>query len=411
MNLYLIVFTADTYKKEQIYTIHKELFVALEQHFTLHLVNYVDADTIPSNAYKMAFIASGGVEEHVTQNFSIFPYPITLLTDGINNSLAASLEIAASIRSKDMRVNIIHGTPQEMTQKVLRHHQAFAAKRALKGKRIGVVGTPAPWLIASHVDYFLASQRWGVNYIDIPIEEIYKRFYSIADNEIGEQATLFSSNAKACQDTTPEELLRAMRLYKAIKLLREEMHLDAITLSCNSILSQLNTTGCVAAALLNDEGIPTSCEGDLQAIMTMLMAQVVTGKTSFMGNISFINSQSNEITLAHCSIPIQMTDEYILRNHSGLNKCISIQGIMHEGNITLFKCGGECLDKYYVSEGYLTDNTNLITACRTQLRIKLAKPINYFLTNPLGNHHILLQGNHAADLQEFMRQNRCKQYE
>ena len=27
MNLYLIVFTADTYKKEQIYTIHKELFV------------------------------------------------------------------------------------------------------------------------------------------------------------------------------------------------------------------------------------------------------------------------------------------------------------------------------------------------------------------------------------------------
>ena len=163
MNLYLIVFTADTYKKEQIYTIHKELFVALEQHFTLHLVNYVDADTIPSNAYKMAFIASGGVEEHVTQNFSIFPYPITLLTDGINNSLAASLEIAASIRSKDMRVKIIHGTPQEMTQKVLRHHQAFAAKRALKGKRIGVVGTPAPWLIASHVDYFLASQRWGVN--------------------------------------------------------------------------------------------------------------------------------------------------------------------------------------------------------------------------------------------------------
>lgn len=84
---------------------------------------------------------------------------------------------------------------------------------------------------------------------------------------------------------------------------------------------------------------------------------------------------------------------------------------MHEGNITLFKCGGECLDKYYVSEGYLTDNTNLITACRTQLRIKLAKPVNYFLTNPLGNHHILLQGNYAADLQEFMRQNRCKQYE
>lgn len=95
MNLYLIIFTSGSYKMEQIYQSHKELFMALEKHFTLHLVNYKEVESIPANAYKMAFIASGGVEDCVIRNFSILPYPITLLSDGLNNSLAAALEIAA----------------------------------------------------------------------------------------------------------------------------------------------------------------------------------------------------------------------------------------------------------------------------------------------------------------------------
>ena len=151
---------------EQIYQSHKELFMALEKHFTLHLVNYKEVESIPANAYKMAFIASGGVEDCVIRNFSILPYPITLLSDGLNNSLAAALEIAACVRNKDMKVRIIHGHTSDMAKQVLLHHKAFAAKRSLKGKRIGVIGTPASWLVASHVDYLLASQRWGVNYID-----------------------------------------------------------------------------------------------------------------------------------------------------------------------------------------------------------------------------------------------------
>ena len=143
MDLYLIIFTSGNYRKEQVYESHKDLFVALENHFTLHLINYKDADTIPSNSYKMAFIASGQVEDKVISNFSIFPYPITLLTDGLNNSLAAAMEIAAWIRSKDMKVQIIHGRTQEMVSQVLQHHQAFQARHYLKGKRIGVVGTPS----------------------------------------------------------------------------------------------------------------------------------------------------------------------------------------------------------------------------------------------------------------------------
>ena len=408
MDLYLLIFTTGTYIAEQTYESHKELFIALEKHFTLHLVNYTKAETIPSNAYKMGFIGSGGVEDKVIQNFSSFSYPITLLTDGLNNSLAAALEVSACFGYKDMKVRIIHGSIPEMVEQVLIHHRAFAAKRSLKGKRIGVIGTPAPWLVASHVDYLLASQRWGVTYVDIPIEEVFKRFYAITDDEIGMQASIFANRAKACQDTTPDDLLRAMRLYKAIKDICAEQKLDAVTLSSDQCISQLNATGNVTSALLTDEGIPAGGEGDLQTIMTMLMAYAITGKPTFMGNPSFIDRKRNELILAHCSVPTKMVDEFIIRDHFETGRGIGLQGLMHEGDITLFKCGGECLDEYYVSEGYLVENTNLISACRTQFRLKMKKPVDYFLNNPIGNHHVLIQGHHAAALQEFMQLNRCK---
>ena len=409
MDLYLLIFTSEEFHAEQVYESHKELFVSLEKHFTLHLVPYTEDEQIPQGAYKMPFIADGHVADIVIRNFSVFPYPITLLADGVNNSLAAALEVATWVRTKDMRARIIYGKVSDMVKQVLFHHQAYAAKHKLKGKRIGLIGAPAPWLVASHADYLLTSRRWGVTYVDIPVEEIYKHYYAITDEEVGVEASLLATNAQACQDVTPEELLCEMRLYYATRKVCEEYHLDAVTLSRFSMLQDLKITGCVAVSLLNDNGIPAGSEGDLQAIMTLLMVKVLTGQQGFIANPSLVDTEKNTVLLAHDTIGTQMVEQYILRSHFDTPKGIAIQGIMHEGNVTVFKCGGECLDEYYVASGYLTENTNFVSICRTQLLIKLnGKPADYFLKNPLGNHHILIKGDYCDMIQEFMQQNRCR---
>lgn len=408
MTLYLIAFISGIYKEEQLFESHKALLTELEKHFTLHLVYYKDADKIPSSAYKMVFIGSGGVESTVIRTFSILPYPITLLTDGVGNSLAAALEIAAWVRSKDMKVNIIHGDTETMVQKVLLHHQAFAAKRALKGKRIGVIGTPSSWLVASHVDYLLAGQRWGVSYQDYSLKEVVKRFNETTDDQVGVEASLVATHCHSCNETTPESLLRAMRLYKTIKGMCEDYQLDAVTFSCFSLIKELKTTGCLALSLLNEEKIPAGNEGDLQSIMTLLMTKELTHAAGFIANPTFIDEKNNEITLAHCTISPSMTESFTLRPFEDTGIGVSIQGTMPKGEVTLFKCGGECLNEYYVTSGYLTDNIDDIQSHRTQIKIKTEKPLKYFLNNPLGNHHIIIRGNYTDAITEFMSQNRCK---
>lgn len=263
----------------------------------------------------------------VTQHFELLPYPIHLLTDGQQNSLAASLEIATWIRSKGMKVHIIHGTIPNMVRQLIDHHKAFAAQREVRGKRIGVVGYSSPWLVASNVDYLLARRRWGIEFIDIPMEEVYCLFYQIKDDDIGYEASVFANRAIACREGTPEDLLKAMRLYQAVKIICEKKKLDAVTLSCFSLIEKLGTTGCLALALLNDEGIPAGCEGDLQSIFTLLIAKTLTGQAGFMANPAFINDDLNEIVMAHCTIATKMVDQFIIRNHFETETGIAIQGI------------------------------------------------------------------------------------
>lgn len=383
----------------------------LEKYFTINFVDYQDINNLSADDFSILFIATGGVERLVIQHFESLPRPAIILADGMQNSLAAALEISSWLRGRGMKSEILHGELSEIVKRIFVLHSNFTAQRNLFGMRIGVMGIPSNWLVASNVDYLLAKRRWGVEYTDIPLERIYEYFDRITDDEVGESCALLAGKALACREASAEDMIKAMRLYRAIKRIVEEERLSALTLSCFRLIERTGTTGCLALALLNDEGIIAGCEGDLQSVFTMLAAKVLTGKPAFMANPSMINARTNEVILAHCTIGFKQTEQYIIRNHFETESGIGIQGILPTGDVTIVKCGGECLDEYFLASGTLTENTNYINMCRTQVRIKLDSPAEYFLKNPLGNHHILLHGNYMQVFDEFLQSNACKRVE
>ena len=375
MTIHLISFASLLHKQATLRSSHEAILSELEKYYTVKLVDYQDMDKLTSDDFKIIFIATGGVERLVIQHFERLPRPAILLADGMQNSLAAALEISTWLRGRGMKSEILHGELPAIIQRVHILYNNFRAQRSLFGKRIGVIGTPSSWLVASNVDYLLAKRRWGIEYIDIPLERIYEHFQQITDEQVG------ASQALACREGTPEDLIKAMRLYRAIKKVCEEEKLEALTLSCFKLIEQIDTTGCLALSLLNDDGIMAGCEGDLQSIFTLLAVKSLTGKDGFMANPSMINSRTNELILAHCTIGLKQTERYIIRNHFETEKGIAIQGLLPTGDVTIIKCGGECLDEYYLSTGTLSENTNYINMCRTQVRIRMNTPAEYFLAN------------------------------
>lgn len=411
MVINLITFASILHKQASIRSSHEVILTELEKYFTVNFIDYQDIDKLTPNDFSILFIATGGVERLVIQHFESLPRPAILLADGMQNSLAAALEISSWLRGRGMRSEILHGELSEIIKRIFVLYSNFKAQRSLVGMRIGVMGTPSNWLIASNVDYLLAKRRWGIEYIDVPLNRVYEYYEQITDDEVGEACASLAGKALACREATPEDMIKAMRLYHAIKKIVEEDKLSAITLSCFRLIEQTGTTGCLALALLNDEGIIAGCEGDLQSIFSMLVVKVLTGKSTFMANPSMINARTNEVILAHCTVGIAQTEKFIIRNHFETESGIGIQGILPTGDVTIVKCGSECLDEYYLSTGTLTENTNYINMCRTQVRVKLHSPAEYFLKNPLGNHHIMLHGNYETMLDEFLQANGCKRIE
>ena len=408
MTIHLITFASALLKQQSVLSSHEVVLNELEKYFTVRIVDPDHIRLLMPSDFAIVFIASGGVERTIISRFEQLPRPTVILADGMQNSLAAALEVHSWLRNRGMQSEILHGNLRGIIKRLLVLHQNFKAANALRGTRIGVIGTPSLWLISSGADYLLAKRRWGVNFVDIPLEQVVERFKQIKDDEVGDLAAHVASQALACRESTPEQLLKAVRVYQALRQLAHEQRLNALTLSCFKLIDMVGTTGCLALALLNDAGITAGCEGDLQTIFTMHIARTITSQPGFMANVSLIHDSSNEVVLAHCTVGLKQTEQYILRNHFETESGIGVQGLLPTGDVTLLKIGGESLDEYYLSTGTLTENTNYINLCRTQVKVRLDSSVDYFFRRPLGNHHVLLSGNHATLIDGFLQGNGCR---
>ena len=380
---------------------HRELFSSLEEHFDINAVMHQDyyAQPVSPNNLTIVLVATGGTEGMIVRDYDKLPHPLILLTDGKANSLAATLELATWIRNKGDNCTILHGSMEKIISRLreipqpITHNLQTSPLTHHPSNRIGVLGQPSDWLVASGVDYDLVKKKWGVEYIDIPLSKVEEYYAHTTDSDAAALASAFVTKAKAVVEPDNKEIIKAVRLYLALKRIADEYQLNALTIQCFSLITSLHTTGCLALALLNDEGIVAGCEGDLQTIFTMLYARQVMGKDSFMANPAFIDTDKNEVVFAHCTIGLKQTSEYIIRSHFESQSGVAIQGKLPLNKVTIMKFGGKALEKSVVLHGTIVENQSDERKCRTQIRIALdpaTSHADYFLNESLGNHHVIL---------------------
>lgn len=411
MQMNLIRFSSILNNSEQIKPDSEKMFEVLRETFNLRILSPEEIDKVVQDELTILYIETGGVEHLIVDRFEQLPRPIILLANDKNNSLPSTLEISSWLRRQGVKFEFLYGTPDQIIRKLQLFVECFKIQRSLQGMKIGVIGAPSSWLISSGVDYLLTKRRWGVEYVDIPLEEVFARYSATTEKDVEEETAELMTRASISHECTLEKIIKAMRLYHALHDLCKENELKAITLSCFKILGKLSISGCLALSLLNDDGIISGCEGDLQALFSMILAKEITGIGSFMGNVSSIDKENNEVTIAHCTISTKLTDKFCLRSHLETNKSIAVQGWVSEKDITITRCGGECLDEYFLSSGKIIANTDLSYSCRTQLRIHMQSPVNYFLKNPLGNHHIVMPGDVSEKLNLLLQFFGCKRIE
>ncbi len=404
MKLNLITFASSLASRESIFTDHHELLDTIAEKYDVQYIFPEDLDKPLPDGATMVLVGSGGVEEMVKACIDRLPPYVVLIADGLKNSLAASLEILSWMRIDRRQGRVLHGTTSFIMQGIDDYACAHDALAKLNGKRVGVIGKPSGWLIASNVDYQALSERWGIEMVDVPLDEVVKGYHAIADDEVQDITHEFISQAIGVKEPSRDEVVKAMRLYRAVKAIVERYHLDAFTLNCFDLIPTTRTTGCVALALLNQEGIPAGCEGDEQTLLTMLAVQAATGEMTFMANPSkILDNDAREMVFAHCTIAPAMTDRYIVRDHYESLSGVAVEGIFDPMDVTVVKCGGTSMEHYFISKARLLECTSKPNMCRTQLRLRLEQPLDYFLERSIGNHHVIVRGDHATRISAALR--------
>ena len=275
--------------------------------------------------------------------------PIFIIASGYSNSLAASLEILAWIQQHKGSGRVVT-SPEQINNSVLKRTNL----------RLGVIGEPSDWLIASKVDDAYIYEQTGIRMVHIPIEEVT----SLGEVDGG--------------------MAGAEQIYQ------RRYNLNGLTLRCFDLLTTVKNTGCIALSHLNDEGIPASCEGDIPLLLTMILAKQKYGQIGFQVNPARIGDDG-KMLFAHCTIPLKMTTSHVFDTHFESGIGVGIHGELPLGKYRLMKLSTD-LTQLVDEPVELVANQYEQNLCRTQVWLQATpKLAHQLLTQPLQNHHLLIR--------------------
>ncbi|MFW9916208.1 MAG: hypothetical protein ACFFGZ_11430 [Candidatus Thorarchaeota archaeon] len=357
----------------------------------------------PSDHYYL-LVGTGGTEQDIIAfvEEAALPSPIILVSYDLNNSLPAAMEARKALEQRELETRIIHGTLADLASLFLRLERFLNVREQLQQSRIGLVGVPSEWLVASQADEQAIRKTWGSEIIVIPISELIKatqRKKPDTPSNIGQ----YYLSQDTGDEIPPEKVIEAEMVTRQLLQLVQRFNLNALTVECFSLVQQTAITSCLALSYLNDQGIIAGCEGDIPSVFTMLLLQLLTGQTPWMANVADVDVKQNRIKLAHCSIATSLLESFALTTHFETGKSVAVRGqFKSPQEVTILKIGESDLSSWWITKGEILTNTAKDSMCRTQIEVAVEQSVDYFLDHSLANHHCLILGDYVEVIQEFL---------
>ena len=157
----------------------------------------------------------------------------------------------------------------------------------------------------------LIRQRYGMEIVKQPFRDIFKYMDQITDEEarpIAERILKDSLDTRV----NKEWFVNDIKYYLAAKRMMDVYDCNAFSTACHELCTseipqQRKFTPCMCHSLLKDEGIPSGCEEDLNALLAMTIMQYAANRPAFMGNP---NHETDEILRIHHAVPALCMNGY-----------------------------------------------------------------------------------------------------
>ncbi|HDH06977.1 MAG TPA: hypothetical protein ENF87_01275 [Thermoproteales archaeon] len=276
--------------------------------------------------------------------------------------------------------------------------RALRAKKYLERSKFLYFGEIPSFSAASSMwDFRNIEEKTGLRARQIEIGDLLETYRKVDEKKAEKVLEEWYKGFEKIVEPTREHLIKAVKLYLTIEEWLNREGANAYTVNCGRLTEKEPIVPCLPMAQHIDKGIMASCEGDISALISMMILHAISGKPVLMGNLNI--KGEDEIEITHDVIPPSMgTRKLTVRDYHGRKFGVTGYTPLEKTEVTILRISRN-LDKLGVITGKIIDSYDK-THCRISIRIKVKSTQNIY-SKAFGHHHALVYGNYLKELEAY----------
>ena len=337
---------------------------------------------------------------------------VPLITWGLpgirKGSLCGIQQLDCVLKELRKPYKFIYGSIEEKEpyEEIERYAKAASLKRILRKTRLGLVGYRIRGMTEVTFDELELKSLLGPRVIHFGLNELEDGMAKVRHEE-AERIWKEVKRKVGKVNVEEEEGIDSIRAYLVLKKWIGKEDLSGLAVECYpDFMGQV----CLAYSLLGEEGIPGSCEGDVNSLVAMIILHLLTKVPVHNTDLLAVYPEDNSIVFSHCgSGAFSLAEEKKKINLSPVrlaNKGICVLFPAKPGKVILVNLvGRKGTYRMCILEGEAV-RTEMVFA-GNPVKVKFPIPVNEFLEivaeNGFGHHWMIGYGSVKKELEDFCR--------
>lgn len=331
-----------------------------------------------------------------------------------NISITGAQNIIPNIYDLGLDYKFIYGKFDDINalNDLYKFARACSVKNKLKKSKIGYVGGHPSIMTCLNIDDIAIKRIFGITLVNFGNEELIMGSKKINDSE---SVKIWKEIKKLAGEVDASDEIGKMTssIFAYILKLVKENSLNAISVNC---FPALKGKVCIPVARLNDLGIPSACEGDLNSTILMYILYLLSGKAVSNGDqlkIYNLDKPNNSLMFSHCGAGAfsLAADKKEIKIHTDYETGSGIAVYFPEripGEVTMANMMGSRNGyRMFISKGKVLD-TDCIkdyegNPINVQFDFNIREMLNRISLKGFGHHWNIGYGNHVEELIELCK--------
>lgn len=281
--------------------------------------------------------------------------------------------------------------------------RVLAAVERLRSSKVGVLGDPPDGFYPCVGDAEEIRSAFGTDLRRIDLERLFAEATATKPGLVAAESEAFSGMDRI-DELPDEEVERSARLGSGLEQIRGSLGLDALAVRCwPECFTEFGAAACASIGLLNDRGVPATCEADVYGCLTGLALGEISDGANVSVDLVDPDVRSGTAVLWHCGqLPPSMAMDGIgAIPHPNRGIGVLAEFALRPGRVTiarLTRAGGS--HSIVVGSGEMLENPRPFSGTCGVMRFDtdMQNVIDTVLGLGLDHHLGLTYGDHRQEL-------------